>query len=199
MTLEREVREECVRKFESIYDEMIAQKRSRTMNELRFVVIFFCLRMKHVSFKKKAFLEYFRISYDDFRREFKFLHPFFPEYRTRERKKDVMNLILSGAQELWFPADVYPTSIIILNSFWHYLKYTIEEVTAATVCCLIKIKLDIEDVTLKEICNEFGIAASTVQYQVKNKLFKHFHFEGFKGLLNSAHLIKKLLMYDIDE
>ncbi len=59
------------------------------------------------------------------------------------------------------------------------------------------IALGIDSIPFVHVCNKIGIKMSTVNYQVKNKIFKSLHSPGFKSLKKSSDriliLIKKII------
>ena len=76
------------------------------------------------------------------------------------------------------------------------MKNTKDDVIAgliSSIYVLCSISLQ-EKVNISGICTKLGIKMSTIQFQVKNRIFKRLKVDGFVSLKKSADLLRKILM-----
>jgi len=119
---------------------------------------------------------------------------FFPEYIDRDRKAYVLQKIMELAEHFKLGMEFYFQSKKIMFRLWESIKNTKDEViaglvTSISVLCGFKRK----DVSVSVICNKLGIKMSTIQSQVKRRIFDQFHVCGFTTLIKSAELLKKVM------
>ncbi len=116
-----------------------------------------------------------------------------PEYVTRDRLKIVRKKISSVVTHFHFDFEFFQTSNSLLKKFWSNISNTTENILAGVISVLTMIKLDIHYVNYNDICKYLNIGQSTVFYQVKNKILRPLHIEGFNGFKRSPELLLPLL------
>ncbi len=116
-----------------------------------------------------------------------------PEYVKRDRLKIVRKKIFSVITHFHFDSKFLEASSSLLKKFWNNISNTTENILAGVISILTMIKLDIPYVNYNDICKYLNIGQSTVFYQVKNKILRPLHIEGFNGFKKSPKLLLPLL------
>lgn len=184
---------EAVLFYQQVFNEIRKGSRYRNPSRLAPTVIYFFLKMKCVQFRTSDFLASASLSREEFRKHLKNVIPFCPKYADRDRENIIRVKIFQVIVHFKFNSTFYQDSEALLNKFLPFIKNTIEEVSAAVICILTMIKLDINTLPFTDICRYLGIEMSAASYQVKHKILKKLNINGFKGLRRSSGLIKSIL------
>lgn len=137
------------------------------------------------------------ISDKDMRQGLKEIIQVYPEYLKKDKKMLALNRIQQIQVKFGLPVEFTINSKAIMEKLWSFIYNTTENIIAGTVCVLTLIAMDIKTCNYTQICENIGIAPSTVIYQIKNKLFKRFHISGFQSVEKSRELIKDLIMKNV--
>ena len=82
----------------------------------------------------------------------------------------------------------------VLSKLWQTIKNTTDDVIAG-LCTSITALCSFKNViSVSAICDLLNIKMSTIQFQVKNRIFKRFRVPGFVSLVRSAELLRKFMM-----
>jgi len=81
-----------------------------------------------------------------------------------------------------------------LYRFWEGIKNTTDNVIAGLCASIIALCEYKEEVRISSICELLNIRMSTIQLQVKKKIFERFELPGFSTLVRSTELLKKFLV-----
>jgi hypothetical protein len=158
------------------------------------LTIYFVCKFENISINEAELLEVSKISKKDFYAFKLQILNFFPEYVERDRKTYVLQKILELTEHFNLGMEFYFQSKKILFRLWKNIKNTKDEVIAGlvasiSVLCAFKSK----DISVSAICNKLGIKMSTIQSQVKRRIFDQFQIEGFTTLIKSSELLKKVM------
>ncbi|MCK4281930.1 MAG: hypothetical protein KAX10_07435, partial [Candidatus Lokiarchaeota archaeon] len=118
---------------------------------------------------------------------------FYPTYFKRDRKTVIIKKINETREIFGFDRDFTNKYQEIFKKFWPIIKNTKDDVIAGVIFILTMIALGINSIPFVHVCNKIGIKMSTVNYQVKNKIFKSLHLPGFISLRKSSNVIKDLI------
>jgi hypothetical protein len=81
----------------------------------------------------------------------------------------------------------------ILLRLWEDIKNTTDEIITSLVTSIFMLYSNNEELRIKMICNYLGIQMSTLEYQIKKKIIKKYRVSGFKALVKSSDIIRKLI------
>jgi hypothetical protein len=151
------------------------------------------LKFRNISIKESELLEVSNISKKDFSAFKLQILEFFPQYKTRDRKEYIFQRILEITEHYQLGMEFFYQSKKILNKLWESIKNTKDDVIAALVCSISALCSYRESITVNAICMRLGIKMSTVQAQVKRRIFERFRVSGFVSLVKSSDILKKVM------
>ena len=83
----------------------------------------------------------------------------------------------------------------ILFKLWDNIKNTKDDVIAGLIASIsILCSFKDNNVSVSSICKKLGIKMSTIQSQVKKRIFEEFKISGFTTLIKSTDLLKKAMI-----
>jgi hypothetical protein len=91
--------------------------------------------------------------------------------------------------------DFYYRSQKIMYRLWNGIKNTTDDVVAGLVSSISLLCSYPSDspVSVSAICSKLNIRMSTIQAQVKRKIFERFKVKGFISLIRSSDLLRKIM------
>ena len=119
---------------------------------------------------------------------------FIPYYTKRNRKDYILQKILQITEEFGMGMDFYNTSKKIMYTFWEIIKNTKDDVIAGVVCSIVALCDKEKRLKVNAICSHLGIQMSTIQRQVEQNVFNHLQVKGFKSLVKSSDLLRKIMI-----
>ncbi|MHA1235857.1 MAG: hypothetical protein ACTSQL_12340 [Promethearchaeota archaeon] len=87
----------------------------------------------------------------------------------------------------------YYQSKKILNRFYDSIKDTKDDVICGLVTSITLLCSQKKEVSVCAICDRLGIKMSTIHRQVERRVIQRFNVPGFKTLVKSAELLKKVM------
>jgi hypothetical protein len=142
---------------------------------------------------EKDLLEVSKISKKDFN-AFKFsIIRIWPEYQERDRKQYITERILEVSEHFKLGMPFYYQSRRILNKFYDSIKNTKDDVIVGLVTSITLLCSQKKEVSVCAICDRLGIKMSTIHRQVERRVIQRFNVPGFKTLVKSAELLKKVM------
>lgn len=184
---------ECIQIFLQIWKRMRKGTKFRSPKRLGPVIIYMILKAKGFDIKISYFIEKININKKKFTEILKQAVIFYPTYFKRDRKTVIIKKINETREIFGFDRDFTNKYQEIFKKFWPIIKNTKDDVIAGVIFILTMIALGINSIPFVHVCNKIGIKMSTVNYQVKNKIFKSLHLPGFKSLKKSSNVIKDLI------
>ena len=143
--------------------------------------------------REKDLLEVSKISKKDFN-AFKFsIIRIWPEYQERDRKQYITERILEVSEHFKLGMPFYYQSRRILNRFYDSIKNTKDDVIVGLVTSITLLCSQKKEVSVCAICDRLGIKMSTIHRQVERRVIQRFKVPGFKTLVKSAELLKKVM------
>jgi len=143
--------------------------------------------------REKDLLEVTSISKKDFN-AFKFsILRIWPEYKERNRKEYIIRRILAVTEHFDLGMAFFYQSKKILNRFYDTIKATKDDVIIGLVTSITLLCSQHENVSISALCNRLDIKMSTIHRQVEKRVMQRFKVPGFKSLVKSADLLKKVM------
>jgi hypothetical protein len=183
--------------FIKIRSALFPGTKYRIPEKLIPLCIYFMCKFRNVSINEVELLEVSKISKKEFNAfKLQIIH-FFPQYKERDRKSYVLQKILELAEHFKLGMEFYFQCKRILFRLWENIKNTKDEVIAGLIAS-ISVLCSFQDsnkdiVNVHSICKRLGIKMSTIQSQVKRRIFDQFQVEGFTTLVKSTDLLKKVI------
>jgi len=142
---------------------------------------------------EKDLLDVSDISKKDFN-AFKFsILSIWPEYKDRNRKEYIIQRILEVTEHFNLGMPFFYQSKKILNRFYESIKLTKDDVIIGLVASITLLCSQKGNVSISALCNRLGIKMSTIHRQVERRVIQRFNIPGFKSLVKSADLLKKVM------
>ena len=156
-------------------------------------VIYFYYKHKNIPISEKKLLEVSQISKKDFN-EFKItMVKLWPQYKDRDRKEYIIQRILEITEHFDLGMPFYYQSFKILSRFYESVKNTKDDVIVGLVTSITLLCSQHEGVSVSTLCERLGIKMSTIHRQVERRVMERFKVPGFRSLVKSASLLKKVM------
>jgi transcription initiation factor TFIIIB Brf1 subunit/transcription initiation factor TFIIB len=181
------------KKFKKIRSALKPGTKYRSPDKLVPLSIYFCLKFQNISIIEAELLEVSKISKKDFNAFKLQIYIFFPQYKERNRKEYILQKILEISEDLHLGMVFYYQSKKLLYKLWESIKNTKDDVIAGLVASISVLCGFKEKVSVSSICDKLGIKMSTIQSQVKKRIFERFQISGFVSLVKSSEILKKII------
>jgi transcription initiation factor TFIIIB Brf1 subunit/transcription initiation factor TFIIB len=156
-------------------------------------VIYFYYKHNNTPISEKRLIEVSKISKKDFN-EFKItMVKLWPQYKDRDRKEYIIQRILEITEHFDLGMPFYYQSFKILSRFYESVKNTKDDVIVGLITSITLLCSQPEGVSVSAICERLGIKMSTIHRQVERRVIERFKVPGFKSLVKSASLLKKVM------
>ena len=143
--------------------------------------------------REKGLLEVTSISKKDFN-AFKFsILRIWPEYKDRNRKEYIIQRILEVTEHFDLGMPFFYQSKKILKRFYDIIKNTKDDVIIGLVTSITLLCSQQKSVSISALCNRLDVKMSTIHRQVEKRVMQRFKVPGFKSLVKSADLLKKVM------
>ena len=180
-------------KFKNFYAALKPGTKYRNPEKLVPLTIYFYLKFQNISIKEAELLEVSRISKKEFNAFKLQIQNFFPQYKERNRKEYISQRILEITEHFHLGMDFFYQSKSLMNKLWDGIKNTKDDVVAGLICSLIALCHHKEKIAVNAICKKLGIKMSTIQIQVKKRIFERYKVSGFVSLVKSSNLLKQIM------
>ena len=191
--LSKNMKELVYSKFIEVRDVLRPGTKYRTPEKLVPIVLYFTFKAQNISINESELLDVSKISKADFR-DFKLqIQEVMPHYKKRDRKQYITQKILEVSEDFELGMDFFYLSKKLLYKLWNVIKNTKDEVIAGLVTSIATLCTCKGKVTVSSICTKLGIKMSTIQSQVKKRIFEQFKINGFTTLIRSSDLLKQVV------
>ena len=185
--------EEIVRKVSQIRNKLGKGTKYRSPEMIVPCVIYAYYKENNKPISEKELLKVSKISKNDFN-AFKFsIVRIWPEYQDRDRKQYITQRVLEVSEHFKLGMPFYYQSKRILNRFFDVIKNTKDDVVVGLVTSITLLCSQKKEVSVCAICERLGIKMSTIHRQVEKRVIQRFKVPGFKSLVKSAGLLKKIM------
>jgi hypothetical protein len=179
--------------FKKIRAQLGKGTKFRSAEMLVPCVIYFYAKKKNTPISEKKLLEVSKISKKDFN-EFKIpMVKLWPQYKERDRKEYIIQRILEITEHFDLGMPFYYQSYKILTRFYESVKNTKDDVIVGLVTSITLLCSQSEGVSVSALCERLGIKMSTIHRQVERRVIERFRVPGFRSLVKSAGLLKKVM------
>lgn len=142
---------------------------------------------------ERKLLEVAGISKKDFN-SFKYsIIRIWPQYQERNRKEYVVRRIFELTEYFNLGMPFFYQSKKILSKFYENIKNTKDDIIVGLVCSITLLCTRNNTCRVSNLCDILGIQMSAIQKQVERKVFDRFRVGGFRSLVKSAGLLKKVM------
>lgn len=184
-------------KFIKIRSALSPGTKYRIPERLVPLCIYLVCKVRNISINETELLDVSKITKKHFNAFKLQIQHILPQYKERDRKAYVLQKILEIAEHFELGMPFYFQSKKILYRLWDNIKNTKDEVIAGLITSVLVLcsyqEKNKELVNVHKICEKLGIKMSTIQSQVKRRIFGHFKVEGFTTLIKSTDLLKKIM------
>lgn len=179
--------------FKKIRAQLGKGTKYRSAEMLVPCVIYFYYKRNNTPISEKELLEVSQISKKDFN-EFKItMVKLWPQYKDRDRKEYIIQRILEITEHFDLGMPFYYQSFKILSRFYESVKNTKDDVIVGLVTSITLLCSQHEGVSVSTLCERLGIKMSTIHRQVERRVMERFKVPGFRSLVKSASLLKKVM------
>lgn len=180
-------------KFKEVREKLRPGTKYRSPEKLIPICIYYTFKFQNISVNEDELLEISKISKKDFNTFKLQINRFLPQYKYRKRKEYILQKVSEIRHTFNLNMDFYFQTKKILFKLWEVIKNTKDDVIAGLVSSISVLCSFPEKATVNSICKKLGIKMSTIQSQVKKKIFDNFSEDGFVSLVKSAGLLKNIM------
>ncbi len=156
-------------------------------------IIYAFYKEKNKPIRERGLLEVARISKKDFN-SFKYsIIRIWPHYQERNRKEYVVRRIFELTEHFNLGMPFFYQSKKILSKFYESIKNTKDDVIVGLVCSITLLCTRDNTCRVSNLCEMLGVKMSAIQKQVERRVFERFRESGFRSLVKSAGLLKKIM------
>ena len=179
--------------FKKIRAQLGKGTKYRSTEMLVPCVIYFYYKHNNTPISERELLEVSKISKKDFN-DFKIpMASLWPQYKERNRKEYIIQRILEITEHFDLGMPFYYQSYKILSRFYESVKNTKDDVIVGLVTSITLLCSQSEGVSVSALCERLGIKMSTIHRQVERRVIERFRVPGFRSLVKSAGLLKKVM------
>ncbi|MBD3256262.1 MAG: hypothetical protein GF383_14285 [Candidatus Lokiarchaeota archaeon] len=193
LNLPEAVRSYVETRVKAIWQKLNPGTKYRNPDKLVPLVIYFCCKIRKVSIKQKKLLDVAKISKNEFNAFKLQILEYYPEYVKRDKRGYVVQKIMEIRDHFGLDMEFYFLSKRILAKLWKLIYNTTEDVIAGVVTSIAALCCYQDELTVNAICKRLGIVMSTIQSQVKRRIFQTFKVPGFKSLVKSSNKLRKVM------
>jgi len=184
------------RSFQDLRSQLQSGTKFRSPEKLVPITIYSTMKLHNISINEGELLEVSKITKKEFN-SFKLqVSKFMPKYAERNRKQYILQKILEIREYFRLDMGFFYTAKSIMYKLWNSINCTKDDVIAGLSCSITALCCysDRDDLTVNAICRKLGIMMSTIQSQVKNKIFDRYNIPNFESLVKSTDILRKILI-----
>jgi len=181
-------------KFIELFPQLHPGSKYKNPEKIVAILTYMVLKLENITIKRSDIVNTSTLSKEEFNTFILQIQRFIPEYTKRNRQDYVAQKILEITEHFGLDMPFYFLSRKILSKLWESIKNTADDVIAglcASITTLCRYK---KIINVSSICNLLDIKMSTIQFQVKNRIFERFGLPGFVSLVRSSGLLKGLMV-----
>ncbi|GAG52687.1 unnamed protein product, partial [marine sediment metagenome] len=193
LSLSESYREVVMKKFKEIHPKLLAGSRFKNPEKLSAILIYMVLKLQNIAVKPVDIINSSTLSKGEFNNFIFQVKQYLPEYTKRNREDYVALKLMEITEHFGLDMSFYFMSRKILSKLWESIKNTTDDViaglcTSITALCCYKGVINVSS-----ICSLMNIKMSTVQFQVRKRIFERFRLPGFVSLVKSSGLLKEFM------
>jgi hypothetical protein len=189
------VKEMVLTKFKEIRPQIRPGLKYRNVEKLVAILTYMCLKIRNISVNPYELIEVSEITKTEFNNFILQIRRKIPEYQERNRKEYILQRVSELTKYFDLGMKFYYLCQKILYRLWHGIKNTTDDVVAGLVSSISVLCSYPEDspVNVNAICNKLSIRMSTIQAQVKKRIFERFKVKNFISLIKSSDLLREVM------
>ncbi|KKL17307.1 hypothetical protein LCGC14_2486860, partial [marine sediment metagenome] len=188
------IKEMVFQKFKFTRGRFRSGSKYRNVRKLVAVVTYLCLKLRNVSINPSELIGVSGIIRKEFNDFMLQIRQYLPEYTNRNRQTYIIQKISEITNHFSLGGVFSMFSKKILFRLWDSIKCTSDNVVAGLVTSIAALCSVECHVSVSAICNQLGIRMSTVQSNVKRKIFDRCKKQGFVSLVKSAGLLNEIIV-----
>ena len=193
LNLPRSCQKIVFKRVKDVWEQLRPGTKYRNIEKLVPIVLYYSLRLENISISRLKILEITNISKKEFNNFSLQVLEFIPEYQERNRQEYIVQKILEITESFGLGMSFFYQSKKILHKLWEQIKNTKDDVIAG-LTTFISVLCSYKDVVkVSSICKRLGIRMSTIQFQVKRRIFEQLNIDGFVSLVRSSDLLKEVM------
>ena len=198
------VKEQALINFKEVRTCLSPGSKYRNVERLVATILYFRFKLDNISVPLSAILDNTELTKKEFNSFYMQVHAYLPNYIVRDRQKYISQKLLEIANFFDLDMSFYFLAKKVLYRLWDSVKNTTDNVIAGLCTGIIALCNYKEELKINAICEFLNIKMSTIQFQVKKRLFEQHHVEGFTTLVGSYELLKNFMMkigvldYEVD-
>ena len=188
------LKEKAIVNFKEVRACFSPGSKYRNVERLVAMILYFRFKLDNISVPLSAIFGNTELTKKEFNNFYMQVRAHIPNYLARDRQKYISQKLLEITNFFDLEMSFYFLAKKVLYRFWEGIKNTTDNVIAG-LCASITALCDYkEEVKINSICDLLEIKMSTIQLQVRKKIFEQFKLLGFSTLVHSADLIKKFMV-----
>ena len=177
-------------KFTKVFPQLYPGSAYKNPEKLAAILAYMVLKLENIVINKNDIISTSMLSKGEFNNFIFQIQRFLPEYKKRNRQNYVTQKILEITEHFGCDMSFYYLSHGIMLKLWDNINNNTDDVIAG-LCTSILTLCNYKDViSVSSICKLLNIKMSTVQFQVKKRIFERFKLPGFVSLVKSSKLLK---------
>ncbi len=193
LNLPRSYQKIIFKRVKDVWKQLRSGTKYRNIEKLVPIVLYYTLRLENICIRRLKLLEVSKISKKEFNDFSLQVLKFIPEYQERNRQDYITHKILEITESFELGMPFFYQSKKIMHRLWEQIKNTKDDVIAGLVTSISALCSYNEVVNIFSICNRLGIRMSTIQFQVKRRIFEQLNIDGFVSLVRSSNLLKEVM------
>ncbi|MFX1314410.1 MAG: hypothetical protein ACFE9T_00970 [Promethearchaeota archaeon] len=182
-----------LKRFKEVRSKFLPGTKYRSVEKLIPIVIYYTFKLENIVINEIDLINASRISKKDFN-NFKLQRDYYlPEYKSRVREEYILQKILYVTEHFGLGMEFFYLSKKIMYRLWKMIKNTTDDVIAGVATSIAVLCSYKGMVSVNAICNTIGVRMSTIQFQVKERIFESLKLNGFISLVHSSDLLKKII------
>ncbi|MFX0083813.1 MAG: hypothetical protein ACFE94_18845 [Candidatus Hodarchaeota archaeon] len=180
--------------FKETYGRLQSGSKYRNVEKLVAIILYFRFKLDTISVTNADIFKHTELTKKEFNNFYREVRAYYPNYMVRNRQKYISQKLLEITNHFELEMPFYFLSKKVLYRLWEGIKNTTDNVIAglcASITTLCEYK---EEVRISSICELLDIRMSTIQLQVKKRIFDRYRIPGFSTLVRSADLLEKFLV-----
>ena len=183
------LKEMVFHKFKEIRPKLRYGNKYRNPEKLVSIIIYFCLKLQNISINSLTLMDVSSLSKKEFNDFIFQIQRFIPMYAKRNRQEYILQRVLEVTEHFKLGMSFYFYAKKILFKLWEGIKNTTDNIIAGLISSITVLCSYKDKIRVSAICDRLGIRMSTIQHQVKKRIFEEFKIEGFASLVRSADLL----------
>ncbi|MFX1320791.1 MAG: hypothetical protein ACFFAQ_04015 [Promethearchaeota archaeon] len=180
-------------RFKKVRSKLRPSTKYRSVEKLVPVIIYYTFKLRNVSINEVELINASGISKKEFKDFFLQLRCFIPEYAKRNRQEYIIQKMLQVTEYFDLGLGFYYLSKKIMYKLWELIKNTTDDVIVGVATSISALSSYKDGISVNAICKMLGVKMSSVQFQVRERIFRKLKVEGFISLVRSSDLLRKIM------